>query len=176
MWQENGNPYGASSSHGQYYAQPPTSPQNPLQFYTPESSFYPGSRPSLEGQMAVQGSISAHGMQPQYVGNIQTQQGWWTAFGTGGFEGEPPLLEGMACSISIEQIAHIHQELGINFEHIMAKTLTVLNPLSRVDEHIMDDADLAGPLLFCFCFATFLLFVSASAPKIHLGSLINHNF
>jgi hypothetical protein len=47
----------------------------------------------------------------------------------------------------------------------MAKTLTVLNPLSRVDDHIMDDADLAGPLLFCFCFATFLLFVSASDLK-----------
>jgi hypothetical protein len=52
-------------------------------------------------------------------------------------------------------------ELGINFEHIWAKTVTVLNPLSRVDEHIMDDADLAGPILFCFCFATVLLFVSA---------------
>ena len=31
-----------------------------------------------------------------FSGNIQPQQGgpWWTAFGTGGFEGEPPLLEG----------------------------------------------------------------------------------
>ncbi|EIM83105.1 Yip1 domain-containing protein [Stereum hirsutum FP-91666 SS1] len=36
--------------------------------------------------------------------------------------------------------------------------MTVLNPLRRVDERIMDDADLAGPLLFCFCFGTFLLF------------------
>jgi protein YIPF5/7 len=38
--------------------------------------------------------------------------------------------------------------------------MTVLNPFRRVNEHIMDDADLAGPLIFCFCFATFLLFVS----------------
>jgi hypothetical protein len=37
--------------------------------------------------------------------------------------------------------------------------MTVLNPLRRVNEHIMDDADLAGPLIFCFFFATFLLFV-----------------
>ena len=37
--------------------------------------------------------------------------------------------------------------------------MTVLNPFRRVEEHIMDDADLAGPLIFCFCFATFLLFV-----------------
>ncbi|KAI0275557.1 Yip1 domain-containing protein [Russula aff. rugulosa BPL654] len=36
--------------------------------------------------------------------------------------------------------------------------MTVLNPFRRVNEHIMDDADLAGPLIFCFCFATFLLF------------------
>ena len=41
--------------------------------------------------------------------------------------------------------------------------MTVLNPLRRIDEHIMDDADLAGPLIFYFSFATFLLFVS------HLG-------
>ncbi|KAH9983292.1 hypothetical protein BJV77DRAFT_907412, partial [Russula vinacea] len=31
-------------------------------------------------------------------------------------------------------------------------------PLRRINEHIMDDADLAGPLIFCFFFATFLLF------------------
>jgi len=78
-----------------------------------------------------------------FGGNIQASPGsWWSAFGTGGFEGEPPLLE----------------ELGINFSHIRAKSLAVLNPLKRVDEHIMDDADLAGPILFYFCFGTFLLF------------------
>lgn len=38
--------------------------------------------------------------------------------------------------------------------------MTVLNPLQRIDEHIMDDADLAGPILFLFGFGTFLLFVS----------------
>lgn len=37
--------------------------------------------------------------------------------------------------------------------------MTVLNPFKRVDERIMDDADLAGPLLFIICFGTFLLFV-----------------
>lgn len=41
----------------------------------------------------------------------------------------------------------------------------MLNPLGRVDEHIMDDADLAGPLIFCFCFATCLLFVSIFSLK-----------
>ena len=42
--------------------------------------------------------------------------------------------------------------------------MTVLNPFRRVDERIMDDADLAGPLIFCFCFATFLLFVRVPLP------------
>jgi hypothetical protein len=29
-----------------------------------------------------------------YGGNIQQVGPWWTAFGTGGLDGEPPLLEG----------------------------------------------------------------------------------
>ncbi|OBZ68248.1 Protein YIPF5 [Grifola frondosa] len=144
MWQDNTSLYGASSS--QYYPQNAAPQQGvPLQFYAPSpvgSTFYPGSRSSLEGNVGAQGSIAQQGVPPGYGGNIQPAGGWWTAFGTGGFEGEPPLLE----------------ELGINFSHIRAKSLAVLNPLGRVDEHIMDDADLAGPLLFFFCFGTFLLF------------------
>ena len=35
----------------------------------------------------------------------------------------------------------------------------MLNPLKSVDQHIMDDTDLAGPILFCLLFATFLLLV-----------------
>ncbi|KAI0958665.1 hypothetical protein AcV7_004415 [Taiwanofungus camphoratus] len=146
MWQDTNNLYGASSSQNQYYAGATPGPSQgvPLQFYAPSpigSSFYPGSRSSLEGNVGAQGSISQQGAPPGYGGNIQPSGGWWTAFGTGGFEGEPPLLE----------------ELGINFSHIQAKSLAVLNPLRRVDERIMDDADLAGPLLFVLCFGTFLL-------------------
>jgi hypothetical protein len=40
------------------------------------------------------------------------------------------------------------------------QTLSVLNPAARIDQHIMDDADLAGPFLFCALFGTFLLLVS----------------
>lgn len=145
MWQEGNSAYAAGSSQSQYYGQTGMAqPGVPLQFYAPSpvgSSFYPGSRSSLDNP-AVQGSIQTQGgVPPGYGGNIQSG-GWWTAFGTGGFEGEPPLLE----------------ELGINFSHIRAKSLTVLNPLRRVDERIMDDADLAGPLLFIICFGIFLLF------------------
>ncbi|KAH9930382.1 Yip1-domain-containing protein [Amylocystis lapponica] len=150
MWQDANTSYGASSSQGQYYPRAnPTAAQGvPLQFYAPSpvgSSFYPGSRSSLEGNVGAQGSISQQPLPPGYGGNIQPSGGWWTAFGTGGFEGEPPLLEGLS-------------QLGINFSHIRAKSLAVLNPLRAVDERIMDDADLAGPLLFIICFGTFLLF------------------
>lgn len=41
------------------------------------------------------------------------------------------------------------------------QTLTVLNPMARIDQHLMDDADLAGPFLFCALFGTFLLLVSS---------------
>ncbi|EKG20069.1 hypothetical protein MPH_02618 [Macrophomina phaseolina MS6] len=44
-------------------------------------------------------------------------------------------------------------------------TLTVLNPLARIDQHIMDDSDLAGPILFFLLFGTFLLF----SGKVHFG-------
>ena len=54
-------------------------------------------------------------------------------------------------------------ELGVNFSHIRAKSLAVLNPFRRVDERIMDDADLAGPFIFFLCFGTFLLFVSQTS-------------
>ncbi|PVF94992.1 Yip1 domain-containing protein [Serendipita vermifera] len=35
--------------------------------------------------------------------------------------------------------------------------MTVLNPLKKVDEHIMDDADMAGPIVILLSFATVLL-------------------
>lgn len=75
--------------------------------------------------------------------------GWISAFTATGFDGEPPLLE----------------ELGVNFNHIKVKTLTVLNPLGQIDAHIMDDTDLFGPLIFGVLFG-FILLVSG---KVHFG-------
>ncbi|TFY67886.1 hypothetical protein EVG20_g3775 [Dentipellis fragilis] len=153
MWQDNS--FGSSSSQSSYYPQT-VAPNPPLQFYD-QGTFYPGSRSSLEGNVGGQGSIVQQGV-GNYGGNIQTAGGWWTAFGTGGFEGEPPLLEGLFFThVAILKVS-LAPELGINFPHISTKSMAVLNPLRRIDEHIMDDADLAGPLLFCFCFGTFLLF------------------
>lgn len=64
-------------------------------------------------------------------------------------ENEPPLLE----------------ELGINFEHIRAKTFAVLNPLNRPSSEVSGDQDLAGPLVFCLLFGAALLMQG----KIHFG-------
>ncbi|KAH7097229.1 Yip1-domain-containing protein [Auriculariales sp. MPI-PUGE-AT-0066] len=104
-----------------------------LAFYSSEQQgFYQTSSGHVDGNMNAQslsGNISSGG-----GATGAAPQGWLAAFGTGGFEGEPPLLE----------------ELGINFGHIRSKTLTVLNPLQSVNEHIMDDADLYGPLIFYF--------------------------
>ncbi|EJU04454.1 Yip1-domain-containing protein [Dacryopinax primogenitus] len=131
------NPYGQQQP---YYPSSSSVPNAPnLQFYSSDSAGYNAynHRPSLEGNVGSGAGVG--GIGGQTYGRIEGP--WWYAFGTGGLEGEPPLLE----------------ELGINFSHIRDKSLTVLNPLQRVDARIMDDADLAGPLLFCFCFAMFLL-------------------
>lgn len=176
MWQDSG-PYGATPN-SYYTSQNDAAQPVPLQFYTPPtghdtSGFYSGGggRSSLDGSVTAQGSISSSGgVGSGYGGSIQSRGGWWTAFGTGGIEGEPPLLEGMPMHLPVtcfySSSSYCGLELGINFGHIWAKSMTVLNPLQRIDERIMDDADLAGPLIFCFCFATFLLLVR------HFSSLL----
>ncbi|KAM7159105.1 protein YIPF7 [Molossus nigricans] len=68
---------------------------------------------------------------------------------TDSFDEEPPLLE----------------ELGINFDHIWQKTLTVLNPLKPADGSIMNATDLAGPILFCVALGATLLL----AGKVQFG-------
>ncbi|KAF4527666.1 hypothetical protein B566_EDAN010891 [Ephemera danica] len=65
------------------------------------------------------------------------------------FEDEPPLLE----------------ELGINPDHIMQKTLSVLNPFRETDASILQDTDMAGPLVFCLAFGAFLLL----SGKVHFS-------
>ncbi|XP_063096807.1 protein YIPF7 [Cavia porcellus] len=65
------------------------------------------------------------------------------------FDEEPPLLE----------------ELGINFDHIWQKTLTVLNPMKPADGSIMNETDLTGPILFCVALGSTLLL----AGKVQFG-------
>lgn len=150
-----------------------------LQFYSsappPQHSaaFYGGARPVLDahtrndvvgaiGQGARGGGGGASGA--TYGGPIIVAN-WWNAFTPWtGTEGEPPLLEGDTPETHRRRARSwlttpATAELGINFDHILQKSLTVMNPLGTIDQHIMDDADLAGPLVFCSVFASFLLLV-----------------
>lgn len=68
---------------------------------------------------------------------------------TGAYDDEAPLLE----------------ELGINVRHIWAKTQAVLHPTKVIDPHIMDDTDLAGPLVICLLLGLSLLL----RGKLHFG-------
>jgi len=71
--------------------------------------------------------------------------------GSLGDEEEPPLLE----------------ELGIDPEAIVQKTLNVLNPRRSTDPAMLQDTDLAGPLVFCLAFGSFLLL----AGKLQFGAI-----
>ncbi|CAM1502496.1 Fc.00g044800.m01.CDS01 [Cosmosporella sp. VM-42] len=152
-------PYGASAPAGG-----PSAAQN-LQFFP--SNYAPA---SVSGSATPQAAAYGYGNQGGYGAGAQGFQaagfagagvsgrmgeqgglrtGWLAAFSTEGYDGEPPLLE----------------ELGVNFSHIQMKTLAVLNPFKHIDHHLMDDSDLAGPILFFLLFGTFLLF----SGKVHFG-------
>ncbi|KAK5995347.1 Protein transport protein yip1 [Cladobotryum mycophilum] len=171
--QPNHNPYGAPAASG-------GGAQN-LQFYpssyspavsgsqTPQQASYGGYGGGAGAPGGVTGAIApgqyggGAGGQPSFTsagfggagvsgrmgeqGGLRT--GWLAAFSMEGYDGEPPLLD----------------ELGINFSLIQTKTLAVLNPFKHVDQHIMDDSDLGGPLLFFLLYGTFLLF----SGKVHFG-------
>lgn len=66
---------------------------------------------------------------------------------------------GQAGREEIKSILCSLAELGINFDHIWQKTLTVLHPLKVADGNIMNETDLAGPMVFCLAFGATLLLV-----------------
>ncbi|XP_033499516.1 protein YIPF7-like isoform X1 [Epinephelus lanceolatus] len=66
---------------------------------------------------------------------------------------------------SLEEEPSLLEELGINFDHIWQKTLTVLNPLKPADGSIMNETDLTGPILFCIALGITLMM----AGKAHFG-------
>lgn len=51
-------------------------------------------------------------------------------------------------------------ELGIDFDHMWQKTLTVLNPFKPADGSIMNETDLTGPILFCIALGVTLMMVT----------------
>ncbi|KAF2006991.1 golgi membrane protein-like protein [Amniculicola lignicola CBS 123094] len=138
-----GNPQNLQFYSSSFTNQPVSGHTTPFQagYGAQQTQAYPAqygagfSAPGVSGQMGM--------------GSSGLRTGWLAAFGTEGYEGEPPLLE----------------ELGVNFGHIKMKTLAVLNPFGRIDQHIMDDSDVAGPILFFFIFGTSLLL----SGKLHFG-------
>jgi len=77
-----------------------------------------------------------------FIPDTQPAPAYAAPAGASGFEDEPPLLE----------------ELGINPDHILQKTLTVLNPMRSTDASIAGDSDLAGPIVFAMAFGSFIMF------------------
>jgi hypothetical protein len=57
----------------------------------------------------------------------------------------------------IENEAPLLDELGINFEHILLKTQAVLYPNRTLEAKVVDDCDMAGPLVFCLILGGLML-------------------
>jgi len=142
-------------------AQPPQGQDNinfevPVQDFGQElnfQSFETGAAASDNGQYPEQNIYGANPyLNPSstgYSGSFYSP-GPDQSFSTPGeFEDEPPLLE----------------ELGINPEFIVQKTLTVLNPFRTPDQAAVQDTDFAGPLVFCLGFGGFLLL----SGKVHFS-------
>lgn len=100
----------------------------------PMSQPYTGAIFQPQPQMQRQPSLGAHS---GFNGGNSARGG----AGDYDYEDEPPLLE----------------ELGINFDHIVQKTWSVLHLLKETDPLVVGDADMAGPLVFCFAFMASLL-------------------
>ncbi|KAI0129655.1 putative Golgi membrane protein [Xylariales sp. AK1849] len=138
---------GASAQNLQFY---PSSYSPGIQNHgTPSQSGYGYGAPAGGPSYGGFGGAGAPGVSGRMGEQGGLRTGWLAAFSTEGYDNEPPLLE----------------ELGVNFNHIQKKTLAVLNPIARIDQHLMDDSDLAGPILFFFLFGFFLLF----SGKVHFG-------
>lgn len=142
---------------------------NQGEFYAENQEFYQGGfyNPQFDGSQQYganygqdsfyqsNSDANSGGYQPNYQQYgypdtmSQTYPNMSENYSSTSFEDEPPLLE----------------ELGINFDHIWEKTKSVLNPFKETDSHIMDDTDLAGPLVFCLAFGALLLLQG----KVHFG-------
>jgi hypothetical protein len=57
------------------------------------------------------------------------------------------------------------EELGINLDEIKRRTLIVLNPSKEVDAAVLEDPDLAGPLIFCLLLGFVLLLVFVTCAE-----------
>ncbi|KAI8081666.1 uncharacterized protein BX664DRAFT_361796 [Halteromyces radiatus] len=129
-----------TTATGNYYA---SSQKDDLRFYNGASTYHQQS--SYEP--------SSYYTPPQASGDMtgymEPPTSFWNAFGTAGLPGEPSLME----------------ELDVNLSHIKDKSLTVLIPFRSIPPSIMDDTDLAGPLLYLFLYGLGLML----SGKVHFG-------
>lgn len=118
----------------------------------PQFGQYDYSMPTGYDQQQTYHSQQQQQYSQQYTGQIFTPQAPPEAHYGGSsdnFDDEPPLLE----------------ELGINFDHIRQKTMSVLNPFKEPDSSALQDTDLAGPLVFCLALGGAMLL----AGKVQFG-------
>ncbi|EQC38309.1 hypothetical protein SDRG_04029 [Saprolegnia diclina VS20] len=146
--------YGQQGGYGQQYNQDYSQPGYPQQpaynqptYHQPPPQNQGGNAPWFTGGDSAPTSDLTGSM--GRMGDGPPPSGRYGSRDDEDYENEPPLLE----------------ELGVNFGHIWMKTQSVLLPTKEITEHILDDTDLAGPLVFCFVFGTCLLL----SGKIHFG-------
>lgn len=80
------------------------------------------------------------------------------------FSKEDLLLADLQLNIRGPLFCLKNKQANTNHQSTKKKTLTILNPLAQIDQHIMDESDLAGPIVFVL-FGTFLLL----SGKVHFG-------
>eukprot|EP00930_Biecheleria_cincta_P058072 TRINITY_DN43922_c0_g1_i1.p1 TRINITY_DN43922_c0_g1~~TRINITY_DN43922_c0_g1_i1.p1 ORF type:complete len:261 (-),score=48.61 TRINITY_DN43922_c0_g1_i1:177-959(-) len=113
----------------------PQAPPAPGNFYPPQGQFQ---QPQAAGQMGSMGGQQIGSFPPPSSSSSYDDD----------FENEPPLLE----------------ELGINLEHIILRMKGVAF-FKKLDEEILSDLDLSGPLCICLTLGVCLLL----AGKLQFG-------
>jgi hypothetical protein len=101
-----------------------------------------------------------------------SSEGWYSssADGSAGAAPAPPMqaasyddgMNSMNMAMSFEEDYEnelpLLEELGINFDKMLKKTKAVLNPQSvNVPSELLDDADMAGPMVFCLVLGSEML-------------------
>ncbi|KAK6024539.1 Yip1 domain protein [Ostertagia ostertagi] len=143
LWLDDGQQQDAWYAQGQGASQPQPNmswgqfdysqqqQQDANQQYTSNQSYYQQQNPYAQSQNFYGGQMFVPSAGVGGAGGGDGED----------YENEPPLLE----------------ELGINFSHIKEKTFAVLNPTSSASPEVIEDQDLAGPLVFCLLFGFALL-------------------
>lgn len=127
-------------------------PQNNYNNYNNNNNMNNNMNNGLNMNMNMGLNQPTSNMMGQNMGNMNSNYGnnnGGLNMNTYSFDDEPPLLE----------------ELGIRFDHIWSKTQAVMYPMRKINKNMLDDADLAGPLMYCLLLGSALLLTG----KVHFG-------